>query len=117
MSNPPVDAGIPLLTEVIPASHAAERRESPPAPVAVQEVDEEKWHRLERDIQERVLHQVLARIDVVLEQRVRDSLADVLQVAVAGLADDIREGLRHSMRDAVKRAVAQEIAELQATEK
>jgi D-Tyr-tRNAtyr deacylase len=115
MSNPPVDAGIPLLTEIIPASHAADRREPPPA--AVQEVDEEKWHRLERDIQERVLHQVLARIDVVLEQRVRDSLADVLQVAVAGLADDIREGLRHSMRDAVKRAVAQEIAELQATEK
>lgn len=117
MSNPPVDAGIPLLTEVIPAPQAANLREPAAAPVATQKVDEENWHRLERDIQERVLQQVLTRIDLILEQRVRDSLADVLQIAVTGLADDIREGLRHSMRDVVAHAVRQEIAELQATEK
>lgn len=134
MSNPATDAGIPVLTEIIPGSAPA----VPPVPAAaspataplktredavslqkraVDDWDEENWNRLEREIRERILHQVLERIDFVLEERVRDSLADVLQTAVEGLASEIKSGLHYTMNEVVTRAVAHEISRLQATKK
>lgn len=142
MSTSTADAGIPVLTEIIPSTAPASPAvpaAQPAAPVAAQpalqtamaghedvvtlqkravdEWDEENWDRLEREIRERILHQVLERIDQVLEQRVRDSLADVLQLAVENLAADIRGGLHNTMSDVITRAVAQEISRLQATKK
>lgn len=141
MSNNTLEAGIPVLTEIIPApgiadddiadvADVADMPATLSAPLVVELVepadpvqrsteirDEAEWERLERQVRERVLGQVLDRIDVILEQRVRDSLADVLQVAVARLANDIRDGLHHSIKDAVARAVTQEIADLQASKK
>jgi len=135
MSNNPLDAGIPVLTEIIPApalddavlasvsdtpaSVAAAAAADLPMPVqrTAPAWDEAEWEKLERQVRERVLGQLLERVDVILEQRVRDSLADVLQVAVARLADDIRDGLHHSIKNAVERAVAQEIASLQVSKK
>ncbi|RJG05379.1 hypothetical protein D3870_04505 [Noviherbaspirillum cavernae] len=125
MNNSTHDAGIPVLTEIIPA---AGNGSPPPAPMArpnhvPQETqtspaqDGEQWTELERDIRERVLQQVLERIDFVLEQRVRDSLADVLQTAVESLTADIRSGLHHTIRDVVARAVSQEISKLQSSKK
>ena len=73
----------------------------------------EKWQQLEADISERITRQVLQRIDFVLEQRVRDSLADVLQIAVEGLSKEIKRGLHQTLEDVISRAVAQEIARLQ----
>lgn len=135
MSNPTMDAGIPVLTEIIPATPpsapATSMPTATPAPTAaglqddafalqkraVDEWDDEKWNRLEREIRERILHQVLERIDFVLEERVRDSLADVLQTAVERLASEIKSGLHATMNEVVTRAVAQEISRLQATKK
>lgn len=73
----------------------------------------EDWQQLQTDITERISRQVLNRIDFVLEQRVRDSLADVLQIAVEGLAQEIKRGLHHTLEDVIGRAVAQELARLQ----
>jgi hypothetical protein len=75
------------------------------------------WARLEHQISERVLQQMMGRIDFVLEQRVRDSLADVLQTAVEGLANEIRQGLHGMLQDVIARAVSQEVARLQANRK
>jgi hypothetical protein len=127
------DAGIPILTEVISVPGQASRPEGKPASaaspapvIAVKDVtsegipatlNEAQLQRLETEIRERVLLQILERIDFVLEQRVRDSLADVLQTAVEGLACEIRDGLHHSVKDVVTRAVTQEIAKLQAANK
>lgn len=127
------DAGIPVLTEIIPAPQpgaAAENKHFEPAPEpeeiegvatlearAASEWDDEKWNRMEREIRARILQQVLERIDFVLEQRVRDSLADVLQIAVEGLAADIKDGLQRTVKDIVTRAVAQEITKLQSSKK
>jgi hypothetical protein len=132
------DAGIPLLTEIIPAyqEDAAEKNAAPEAPdappavpvaaektalpleqQAVQEWDEEHWDRLEREIRGRVLYHVLQRVDVALEDRVRDSLADVLQTAVESLASEIRSGLHQTIKEVVTRAVSQEIANLQVSKK
>lgn len=142
MSNYKPDAGIPMLTEIIPALDAA----LPPAIVSTRAIEpmpridmvtaptpesaapalpaalpvtmpEADLRRLEQDVAERVLQQILQRIDFVLEQRVRDSLADVLQTSVQRLADDLRQGLRHSLTDVVTRAVTQEISRLQSSKK
>jgi hypothetical protein len=117
MNHPTPDAGIPVLTEIIPTPPAEVLREEfvPPPTPAPSEI--ERWDELEREVREAVLKQLLERIDLVLEQRVRDSLADVLQTAVDGLAVEIRSGLRESLRETVSRAVTQEISRLQAAKK
>jgi hypothetical protein len=132
MSNYTPDAGIPVLTEIIPAPQpvlaATVATATAPAvteKAAVVSLDasadpvrnEEQWNRLEREVTERVLYQVLERIDFVLEQRVRDNLADVLQTAVERLAADIKSGLEQSLKEVVTRAVTQEITRLQTEKK
>lgn len=135
MNKSNIDAGIPLLTEVIAAPEGnravdlAARPASPTAPPAPKtevpapaerKIDgwvDAEWTRLERQISERVLQQMMGRIDFVLEQRVRDSLADVLQVAVTGLASEIRVGLQQTLEDVITRAVSQEINRLQSNKK
>jgi DNA-binding transcriptional regulator YbjK len=141
MNNSTPDAGIPVLTEIIspPASSIASPPESPEsisddqslpiftaqAPSASlhsqelkNELDaKERWEQLETELRERVLQQVLDRIDFVLEQRVRDSLADVLQTAVEGLASEIRTGLHHTLKEVVTRAVSQELIKAQSLNK
>ncbi len=72
----------------------------------------EAWLQMEHKLKENVLRQVLARVDFVLEHRVRDSLAEVLQSAVDQLADDIRAGLRQSLEEVITRAVTQELTKL-----
>jgi hypothetical protein len=127
------DASIPLLTDVIeiaaddPAAASPEPAALAPAPAeptpeeleaqAVAKLSDEQWIRLERRIRERILRQILARSDTLLEQKVRDTLADVLQTAVEALANDIRASLHRGMEDVVSRAVSQEITRLQETRK
>jgi hypothetical protein len=141
MSSSPFDNGIPELTEVIvpdvvvsppkpatsaaaPAQSAVNLSAAAPAPKinndkvparALTDWHEEKWRQLEVDVREEIAQQVLARIDFVLEQRVRDSLADVLQTAVESLAAEIRQGLHASLEEVIARAVAQEISRLKTT--
>jgi hypothetical protein len=134
MSNYKPDAGIPLLTEVIEAPAHDDARvddTSAAAPVATAVtpefedipeltsvlLQEDELRRFEQEICERVLQQLLDRIDFVLEQRVRDNLADVLQTAVDHLATDIRQGLQRSLADVIARAVTQEISRLQTLKK
>lgn len=140
MSNNTLDAGIPMLTEVIPIPTlpltlaleapvvpVASMPEAEPEPLlehviepalepvplpAMSLSDKERWEQLEQDLRERVLAQLMGRIDLMLEQRVRDCLADVLQSSVERLASDLREGLRLSIKEAVNRVVSQEIADV-----
>lgn len=67
---------------------------------------------LEQNLHEAVLRQVFSRIDFVLEHRVRDNLADVLQTSVERLADEIRSGLHNTLDDIVTRAITQEISKI-----
>lgn len=134
MSNYKPDAGIPVLTEVIEVPVAGSAgADTPPVPVPsaapsaghlddIPELTsvllaEDDLRRFEHEICERVLQQLLDRIDFVLEQRVRDNLADVLQTAVDHLATDIRQGLQRSLTDVISRAVTQEISRLQTLKK
>jgi hypothetical protein len=139
MTAPP-DLHIPLLTEIIhlppedsdaptpmaaptPAAAAAAAA-IPPAhdadaiqAQAIANWGEREWDLLQYKLSDRILRQLQGRIDFVLEQRVRDSLADVLQVAMVGLTSEIKRGLQHTMEEVIGRAVAQEIARLQTLKK
>jgi hypothetical protein len=72
----------------------------------------EEWQALELRLSERILHQLQGRVEFVLQQRLRDSMADVLQHALSGLTDEIRSGLQQTIEQIVTRAVAQELAHL-----
>jgi hypothetical protein len=61
------------------------------------------------------LRQLQERIDFVIEQRVRDSLADVLQTAVQGMAEQIKTGLHQTLDEVISRAVTLELSKLQKT--
>lgn len=150
MNNNALDAGIPLLTEVIdglendtiydeansdiwsrnridrlnPSSKAAihsalERNEmSQPAvtlPRDTTTFSNSDWEKLAQELHERILRQLQDRIDIVIEQRVRDSLNAVLQTAVQGLADQIKMCVHTTLNDVISSAVATEIYNFQKT--
>jgi hypothetical protein len=101
-----------------PISHAEAAPQEPPASAATLEqraaaqLSAEEWQDLELRLSERILHQLQGRVEFVLQQRLRDSMADVLQHALAGLTDEIRSGLQQTIEQIVTRAVAQELAHL-----
>ncbi len=86
------------------------------APAASQSSDEE-WHELENELRQSITRQVLGRIDFVLDHRVRNSLTDVVDAAIDGLAAEIKRGLHETLEDMVARAVAQEISRIQLLKK
>ena len=128
-ANSAFDASIPVLTEVfddqaeasVPApARAPELRHSAPAALeqrAITDWSAADWTQLEHRLSERILHQLQGRVDFVLEQRLRDSMEDVLKHALAGLSAQIQQGLQQTIEQIVLRAVAQELAHLQAQKK
>lgn len=126
MSNPALDAGIPVLTEVITAPDETTLPRHDLAPPAATKTEpspalddwvEDEWNRMERKISDHILHQLMARLDKVIEQQVRDSLADALQNAVESLATEIKHNLQHSLEQVVSQAVSEEVARIQFLEK
>ena len=124
------DQSIPVLTEVFsdtPAEPPPPRtRAEPPAQDgvnaalearAVNSWTEPEWNLLERRLSERILQQLQGRVDFALEQRLRESMEEVLKSVIAGLTDEIRQGLQQTIEHIVVRAVAKEITHLQALKK
>jgi hypothetical protein len=128
-NNAAFDASIPVLTEVFqdhPIKEDAREAPAAAAPVAddadlearaVGEWTGPQWDQLERRLSERILHQLQSRVDFVLEQRLRDSMQEALEAAMAGLTDEIRRGLQQTIETIVVRAVTQELAHLQTLKK
>ncbi len=111
IANRPISAAIAAAKEVLaqPVLFETETFETIVEEQKTASISEQDWAELEQTVRENVLRQVLSRVDFVLEHRVSDSLAEVLQTAVDRLADEIRAGLRHSMEEVVTRAVTQEL--------
>jgi len=123
------DTSIPVLTELFVDKPEPAVQPAPAAPASAPMQDdvnahlearaidgwtEPEWNLLERRLSERILQQLQGRVDFVLEQRLRDSMEEVLQHALAGLTSEIRQGLQQTIEKIVVRAVAQELAHLQA---
>lgn len=133
--DPAFDASIPVLTEVVADTPAPAVPVSLAAPSVAASDDEfvetpqalerraaerwsgEQWSVMERRLTERVLQQLQGRIDFVLEQRLRDGIAEAVDKAMAGFSADIRASLHETLGQVVTRAVSQEIAHIQTLEK
>jgi len=126
MNISPSDASIPVLTQIIGTSPVgavgtsqADAVAKPPLASSAADKNaqlrtDEEWKALELKLNERVLRQILRRVDFVIEHRVKESLADILQVATEELVKEIRGGLQVTLEDVITRAVAQELARVQA---
>ena len=116
------DPSIPVLTEVLdasapPADSAPAMADEGLAQRTVQGWTEAEWEALELRLSERILSQLQSRTDFVLEQRVRDAMAEVLQHALKSLTAEIRDGLHDTLEKIVTRAVTQELTHLKALRK
>jgi hypothetical protein len=113
----PAPRTAPAAVEVVAPSAAAPVAAAPgpagPAPARTAALSEQQWETLERRVSERVLLQLQDRVDFILEQRLRDNMADVLHRALNDLTEEIRKGLQQTLEAVVTRAVAQEVAHLQ----
>ncbi|NYE61504.1 hypothetical protein FHW58_002711 [Duganella sp. 1224] len=125
MSQASFDASIPVLTEVLKAEPLSDEG-APPAPIApaaqleADAIDgwtDAEWAVMEHRLSVRIMHQLQSRVDFVLEQRIKDSMADVLSHALHDLTNEIRIGLHDTIEKIVSRAVAQELTHLQAQKK
>jgi hypothetical protein len=126
MNNGKLDANIPVLTEIIePLPTLTDVIEMPrtapaiesdhfelPQPRQEPTLSQKDWDRLAAEVQQKVLRQLQDRIDFVIEQRVRDGLADVLQTAVEGMAAQIRAGLHQTFDEVICRAITLELVKL-----
>jgi len=139
--DPAFDASIPVLTEVVvepdtpivpdvpdvpdvPVTQPASVIEAAPQDVpevleqrAVDHWSGEQWSVMERRVTERILQQLQGRIDFVLEQRLRDGIADAVDKAMTNLSADIRSSLGDTLNEVVTRAVSQEIAHIRMLDK
>ncbi|MFS2004429.1 hypothetical protein ACEN9F_12470 [Duganella sp. CT11-25] len=128
------DASIPVLTEVLKAeplgdellpgeASASAARATPAQQAAQLEADavdgwsEAEWAMMEHRLSVRIMHQLQSRVDFVLEQRIKDSMAEVLSHALHDLTNEIRIGLHDTIEKIVARAVSQELTHLQAQKK
>ncbi len=75
-------------------------------------LDDEAWRTLEERLVARVLDRLQPRIDVVLEDQVRDQMAIVLDHVAERLGLELRAALQQSIEHVVARAVQQELAHL-----
>lgn len=107
--NPP--RFVPTLTEVVPdasavplppALEAAPTPAPTPAPVLPQLV-------IPDGFEEMLVHRVMQRVDVGLEQRLRDAIATVVQEQTRSVLPRLREEVESVVRQVVYEAVADEL--------
>lgn len=106
------DAGaIPVLEAL---AEPAPAEPAPAAPARSGAPGDDAWRTLEERLVTRVLDRLQPRIDVVLEDQVRDQMAIVLDHVAERLGLELRAALQQSIEHVVARAVQQELAHLTA---
>lgn len=82
-----------------------------PAPVApARPVPTAAPRRLPDGMEEYMVHRVMQRVDVVLDQRLREAIAAVVQEQTRSVLPRLREEIESVVRNAVYEAVADELA-------
>lgn len=85
---------------VVPAPHPQPSAPAAQSPLSV----------LPEGIEEYIVHRVMQRVDVVLDQRLREAIATVVQEQTRSLVPRLREEVESVVRHAVYEAVADELA-------
>jgi hypothetical protein len=70
------------------------------------------WAALEQRLCERILQQLQGQVGFLIEQRIRESMADALQLALASMAGQLADGLGGALEQIVTRAVGEELLHL-----
>ncbi|MBS0508784.1 MAG: hypothetical protein JSR53_15515 [Proteobacteria bacterium] len=99
-------AGKPEPAPVVPPSATVA---PPPVPVTL-EPDARPVRSLPDGIEEYVVHRVMQRVDLVLDQRLREAIALVVQEQTRSMVPRLREEVESVVRHAVYEAVADELA-------
>jgi hypothetical protein len=63
------------------------------------------------DTEEAIVHRVMQRVDMALDQRLREAIALVVQEQTRSLLPRLREEVESVLRQTVYEAVAEELAE------
>jgi hypothetical protein len=101
------DDAIPLLTEVVEVP----RYSAPDLPARLADVD---WATLARQVQDNVMERLMRRSEALLEQSLRGTLDTVIGRATEQLQADLQGAISQLTREVVARAVAEELARVQA---
>ena len=100
-----VDAYTPHATTVAAVEHA-------PVDWAPADAASTDWAALEQRLCERILQQLQGQVGFLIEQRIRESMADALQHALASVAGQLADGLGGALEQIVTRAVGEELLHL-----
>lgn len=120
MSKPPKSPPrfVPTLTQVVHDASPAPLPEVavpalppplPPPPVPVP-VPTEVLPQIPEDFEELLVHRLMQRVDVGLDQRLRDAIATVVQEQTRSVLPRLREEVESVVRQVVYEAVADELA-------
>jgi diketogulonate reductase-like aldo/keto reductase len=117
---------VPILTEVVllgdpeavdipiepppPAVHVEPAANSPLSHDMEERAEERLEELAEEQLVERVWADLQRQVDLMLEYRVRETLAPILTRATEAVVRESRQQLASTLRDVVARAVAQELA-------
>lgn len=93
VSSPP--RFVPTLTDVVQATpYAVQAKAANPS---------------DGQLQDQMVHRVMQRVDLVLERRLREAVAQVILTHTQSLAPRLREEIELVVRESVSQAVAQEL--------
>ncbi len=99
---------VPVLTEIVPADETPAAPRQPvaqawpaAAPLAPAALDA---------LEDQLIHRVMQRVDVALEQQLQDAVASMVLQHTHSLVPRLREEIEFVVRQAVAQAVAAELA-------
>lgn len=105
----PADLVVPVVQAVVAEAAAAPTPASPAMPTAP--TMESIWDSHAQQVTEEYLvHRLMQRVDLVLDQRLRDAIATVVQQQTRSIVVRLREEVESVVRQAVYEAVADELA-------
>lgn len=91
---------VPTLTEVV---HSVDQFSMPPSHVDIQQNPVL--------LEDQIAHRVMQRVDLVLERRLREAVAQVVLSHTQALGPRLREEIELVVRESVSQAVAQELTQ------
>ncbi|MBO0987445.1 hypothetical protein INR38_18210 [Delftia sp. SD018] len=105
----PADLVVPVVQAVVAEAAAGATPASPAMPAAP--TMESIWDSHAQQVTEEYLvHRLMQRVDLVLDQRLRDAIATVVQQQTRSIVVRLREEVESVVRQAVYEAVADELA-------
>ena len=105
----PADLVVPVVQDVVAEAAAGPTPASPAMPAAP--TMESIWDSHAQQVTEEYLvHRLMQRVDLVLDQRLRDAIATVVQQQTRSIVVRLREEVESVVRQAVYEAVADELA-------